>query len=297
MRVISLKINARIGNPLSPWQISRALTCCELRPDVFWSAGFLPSARRYVPSVVTVHDLIHMHFHSWAHRVYYNNVLRPLYRRCSAIICVSEYTRSEFIDWSHVDPGHVHVVYNGVSSRFHLATAHDRTGLRYIFYPGNKRKHKNLPMLLQAYCRSSLMREGIKLVMTGSPTSEIMSEVSGLKLSDRVVFVGLLSDEELPDWYRNAEFTVFISLYEGFGLPILESMAVGTPVLTSRVCAMPEVAGGAAYEVDPSDCDAIAAGMDTLLHDSDMRASLRSRGLERAKHFSWDVSATRTWDI
>lgn len=292
-----LPLRSRIGHPVSPFEIAARLSSVKRNADVFWNPGFIPSAWRVLPSVVTVHDLIHLHFYSAAHVKYYNYVFKPMYKRCSAIICVSEYTRHEFLAWSGMDPDVVHVVHGGVSDRFNADVDSKNLDFPYIFYPGNKRPYKNLERLMYAYAASKLPRLGIKLVMTGEPTPELDAVIYKLGVKSDVMLLGFVGDEEMPNLYRGAQFTVFVSLYEGFGLPILESMGVGTPVLTSNVSSMPEVAGHAAEIVDPYDIKSITRALDRLAVDDMHRKFLSVAGLERVKEFSWAKSSAKTWEI
>jgi len=297
MSSCALQLRSGIGHPISPFELGARLALHQKKHQVFWNPGFVPPAWSRAPSVVTVHDLTHLHYYSSLHVRYYNTVFRPMYRRCSAVVCVSEYTRSEFLDWSGMDPGQVHVVHNGVSSRFHAHVEPHRPGYPYILYPGNMRSYKNVEMLLRAFTQSSLRALGLKVVLTGTGTPELLATIAALGIAEHVVFLGFVPDERLPGLYRGASFTAFISLYEGFGLPIVESMAVGTPVLTSNVSSMPEIAGDAAVIVQPRDLGEIANAMDRLVSDSALRVDLVAKGLERAATFSWDRAATQAWGI
>lgn len=292
-----LHLKSRVGHPVSPFEVGARLSLGRSKSDVFWSPGFVPPAWSRIPAVSTVHDLTHLHFYSSSHVHYYNLVLKPMYRRCAAIICVSEYTRREFLDWSGMDPTRVHVVHNGVSAGFHRDVESFHPGYPYIFYPGNKRAYKNLDMLLRAYARSTLPRLGVNVVMTGTATPELQATITSLGLKEQVIFLGFVEEAQLASLYRGALFTAFISLYEGFGLPLVESMAVGTPVLTSDVSSMPEVAGDAARVVSPRNVEEIIHAMDELVCNSSQRADLVSRGFERAAEFSWGKAAATTWDI
>jgi glycosyltransferase involved in cell wall biosynthesis len=292
-----LAIKGGVGSPLSPLRVARALKVDKPQGDVFWSPGFVPPAWSSVPSVVTVHDLTHLHFYSSLHARYYDLVFKPLYQRCNAIICVSEYTRNEFLDWSGVQSSRVHVVHNGLSANFHADVKPHWAGYPYIFYPGNKRPYKNLQMMLRAYARSTLIKLGVRFVMTGVATPELQATIGTLGIAGNVVFLGFVPDDRLPGLYRGATFTAFISMYEGFGLPIVESMGVGTPVITSNVSSMPEIAAGAASVVSPRDCDEIVRAMDMLVSDSALRADLIARGFHRARDFSWDKAGADTWNI
>lgn len=287
----------KIGNPISPFSMALSLINAKKSYDIFWSPGFIPPAYSPVPAVVTVHDLTHLHFYSSLHAHYYNYLLRPLYQKCTAIICVSEFTRNEFLNWSGISEDKVKIIYNGISGNYHENVDSYRPGYPYIFYPGNKREYKNLKLLLQAFRKSKLPNHGVKLIMTGHPTDGLSKTIDILELSNNVNFLGFIPDEKLPTIYRGAEFTAFISLYEGFGLPIVESMAVGTPVLTSNTTSMPEISCDASKLVDPNNLDEITEAMNNLLLDSILRQDLSARGLLRAKSFSWDKSSASTWDI
>ncbi|OZB49597.1 MAG: hypothetical protein B7X60_00545 [Polynucleobacter sp. 39-45-136] len=289
--------NIKIGNPISPLSIALSLNSANKDYDVFWSPGFIPPAYSHIPAVVTVHDLTHLHFYSSLHTRYYDYLLKPLYRKCAAIICVSEYTRNELLNWSGIPENRVKVIYNGVSNNYHKRVESYCPGYPYIFYPGNKREYKNLKSLLQAFRNSTLPDHDVKLIMTGQSTPDLSKIINELGLSNSVVFLGFVSDEKLPAIYRGAEFTAFISLYEGFGLPIVESMAVGTPVLTSNISSMPEISGYASKLVDPNNLEEITEAMNNLFLDTTLRKDLSVKGLLRAEFFSWDKASSSTWDL
>jgi glycosyltransferase involved in cell wall biosynthesis len=298
VNVIDLQIAIRIGSVRSPLQITRSLHAHgAARGDVFWSPGFVPPFSCPIPAVVTVHDLTHLHFYTRLHALYYEIIFKRLYRRCKAIICVSDYTRHEFLEWSGMPPEKVFTVHNGVAAQFFASGDFARLPFEYVFYPGNHRRYKNLERLLHAYAQSSLPRAGIHLVMTGSAGPELLADVRRTGLDKHVHFAGNVTDEALVGLYRGAILTAFASLYEGFGLPIIESMTAGTAVLTSNVAAMPEVAGDAALLVDPTSIAQIGAGLERLAFDSELRDRLVARGRVRAAMFDWNHSATAVWSI
>src|SRR5207302_5352082 len=160
----------------------------------------------------------------------------------------------------------------------------------------SQKPHKNLPRLLQAYAISGICRD-IRLVMSGIPSRELKASVDELGLNGNVHFVGMANNEDLAQLYRGALGFVFPSLYEGFGLPPLEAMACGVPVLTSNVCSLPEVVGDAAILIDPLDVEESAQGIRTLAENSDMRARMREKGLTRAKSFSWPETVRKTAEV
>jgi glycosyltransferase involved in cell wall biosynthesis len=297
VEVVNIDVAGRIGSPLSPLHITRALIQHGGRGEVFWSPGFLPPLRSSLPVVVTVHDLAHRHFYTRLHSAYYGTVLKHLYRRCHAVICVSDFTRREFLEWTGMSPDRVFTVYNSVPREFF--TQGESFGLPhpYVFYPGNRRPYKNLRRLLAAYANSSLPRAGIHMVFTGEADEGLQRVARETGVEESVHFVGDVSYRDIVRLYHGATVVAFISMYEGFGLPILEAMASGVPVLTSNVAAMPEIAGGAALLVDPTCAEEITAGLESLSFDQDVRQRLIHLGRIQAARFDWDRSARQVWEI
>lgn len=295
-KVETLGVEGRIGSPFSPLSISAALAGKE-SDGVFWSPGFVPPAWGRRPSVVTVHDLTHLHFYSRLHRAYYDLLFRKMYRRCTAIVCVSDFTRREFVAWSGIEPKRVHVVLNGVDPAY--ACNDETLGIDYpyVLYPGNRRGYKNLNRLLVAYAQSVLPARGVCLLLSGNPDAGLTALAEQIGVAGMVRFSGYVADSDMPKLYRGALFVAFVSLYEGFGLPIVEAMASRVPVLTSNTSAMPEVAGVAALTVDPLDVDEIRKGMDRLAETPSLRQELIEAGLERLPQFNWDRAAAHHWQV
>lgn len=298
MNLVGLQVKGGIGSPFSPFAISLALRRSAAdRDGVYWSAGFVPPAVMHIPSVVTVHDLTHLRFYSRFHAAYYNFYLKPLYRLCSAIICVSDYTRREFLEWSGMSPNKVSVVYNSVDRIYLENQEAAQLPYRYVLYPGNHRSYKNLQRLITAYAASVLPQRDIHLAMTGDVNQTLVEHARRAGVESRLHFLGRVNDEDLPKLYKGALFVAFVSLYEGFGLPIVEAMASGVAVLTSNVSAMPEVAGNAALMVDPYSIKDIAGALDRLAGDTVLRDELVARGREHVTRFDWDLSAQELWGI
>lgn len=297
LSIVDLDIAGSVGSPLSPLAISRALSKLQANDGVFWSAGFVPPLTNRLPSVVTVHDLTHLHFYSRKHAVYYDLVYRPLYRRCAHIVCVSNYTRQEFLKWSGISPDRVSTIYNGVTAEYSVNDTKYPCDFPYVLYPGNQRSYKNLDRLVQAYAVSRLPNLGIRLGMTGRPNPALIEAATRLGVQDGLHFFGWVEDDELPALYRGALAVAFVSLYEGFGLPIIEAMASRVPVLTSNVSAMPEVAQDAAIVVDPYDVSAIADGLNRMVESPALRDELVAKGVVRARAFDWHLAADQLWDV
>jgi glycosyltransferase involved in cell wall biosynthesis len=201
-------------------------------------------------------------------------------------------------------------VYNAIDERFrtppseeHVARVRERYQLDrgFVLYVGNIKPHKNLVRLIESY--DQLRRRGfedLKLLIIGDEISKLPAlrrAVHTHKLHKHVRFLGYLPDETLAVLYRLAAVFVFPSLYEGFGLPPLEAMACGTPVVTSNLSSMPEVTGDAAVLVDPYDVDSIVDGMERVLRDPALSAQLRAKGIARAREFSWERSVARTHEL
>jgi glycosyltransferase involved in cell wall biosynthesis len=292
-----LHVKGRIGSPISPWAIARALDRSGPDSGIFWSPGFLPPAKCDVPRIVTIHDLMHLRFYSKVHAAYYNFALKPLYRKCTAIICVSEFTRQEFLNWSGMPPDRVFMIHNGVSADFNSPIRSGAAPVPYVLYAGNRRNYKNLHRLLRGYATSGLSAKGIQLVLTGDPDRHLQREAESLAVSHMIRFAGTVNHTELIALYREARLVAFVSLSEGFGLPVIEGMAAGVPVLASNVTSIPEIAGDAALLVDPYSVDAIAAGLNRLAFDEDERSKLIRLGHQRVVQFSWDATAARLWAV
>lgn len=296
MRLIDLEVGGQIGSPLSPWAISKSLSSRGTR-GIFFNAGFVPPLHARLPTFVIVHDLTHRRFYGRAKRIYYDLVYKPLYRRCAGIACVSEFVRTEFLEWSGISPDRVHLVHNGVSERFTEDGPRHSPGYPYVFYSGNHRRYKNLDGLIRAYSASSLPARGIRLVLTGEPDHDLEMCAAKAGVGDKVIFTGLVNVSDMPAFYRGALAVAYLSKFEGFGLPIVEAFASGVPVITSNVSSMPEVADGGALLADPHSVEDIAAGLNAIVSDETLRKDLIARGRTRRLDFDWNVSARRLWQL
>lgn len=285
--------------PLSPmdpvW-----LTCHVLtrRPAVFFSPGFNPPPVCPSPFVFTIHDLIQVQAPdatTLAKQLYYKLVIRPAARRAYRVLSVSEYSRRQIIEWSGLPEEHVVNVGNGVGPPFQADGDRYEPGFPFILYVGNFRPHKNLRRLLRAF--QGLDYPDLRLLLTGNPTPPIVALVEQLGLLNRIAFLGTPSDDELSSVYRGALCLVLPSLAEGFGLPALEAMACGTPVIVSNRTALPEIAAGAGLLVDPLDIRDITQAMERMLSDSELRTTGREAGICRALQYSWNQVAARVHSV
>jgi glycosyltransferase involved in cell wall biosynthesis len=263
------------------------------------------------PLAVTVHDLIHLLFPEYLPRprllslAYARLLVRAACSRARVVLTVSENTRRDLVRVLGVEPRKIVVTPLGVDPGFRpvrdagamrsfLRQRNLATG--YILYVGNLKPHKNIERLVRAFSGLSLPG-GMKLVLAGSEDRRyrgVRDEVKKLRLGGRVVFSGVSSTEELRLLYSGARVLVLPSLYEGFGLPPLEAMACGTPVVASRTSSIPEVVGDAGLLVPPRDEGALARAIRAAALQDGLRRRLRARGLKRARLFDWDETARLT---
>ncbi|MFB2121025.1 glycosyltransferase family 4 protein [Parapedobacter sp. 2B3] len=284
-----------LGNLLTPLMLARQIRMHN-DADVFYSPSFMPPLYSRIPVVFTIHDLMHLFYYTRWHRLYYQQVIARLAAKADRIITVSQFSKGQLVDLLGIDERLITVVYNGVDDRYRANGDIYESDAPYFLYVGNRRKNKNLPAMLTAFARAAVPLD-FQFFLTGNSDGETAVLVEQLGIGNRVRFLGHVPEENLPALYRGAHATLFVSLMEGFGLPIVESMAAGTPVLTSTAGPLPEVAGGAALCVDPHDIGAIAHGMEVLATDSDRHGQLKAAGLDRAAQFTWADTAARTWEV
>ena len=261
------------------------------------------------PSVITIHDLAFLVYPrrvDAAKRRYRTLMTRLSARRAARIIAVSEHTAGDVVARLGVPRERVVVVPEAAAEHFRpepdpavLAAFRRANDLpeRYVLFVGTLEPRKNLAGLLRAFARVAAEEPALHLAVVGARgwlDDDIFALHRGLGLEARVRFAGYVAAEELPRWYQAATLFVYPSFYEGFGLPPLEAMACGTPVITSNVSSLPEVVGSAGVTVDPADEAALAAALLRVWRDEPLRARLRSDGLARAAEFSWARMARET---
>lgn len=268
------------------------------------------------PYIVTIHDLTLSFFPGrkmirWFHRLAYNLTIKTATRRAKKIIAVSHHTKKDLIEQLKVPADKIKVIYHGINPNFTIiadASKFEKTLKKYqitppfLLYSGVWRYHKNLPRLIEAL---KILRDDknldLKLVITGKPDPhypEIKETIRNLQLQDSVIFPGLVAEDELVHLYNAASIFVFPSLYEGFGLPPLESMSCGTPVVASNIASIPEICGqDNALFFDPYDVNDIASKIELLYKDSDLQAELIAKGLQHASKFTWPKMAQETFEL
>lgn len=279
-------------------QVELPLLLQKLRPDLYHSPSFsVPSAYRGALAL-TIHDANHLAFpehYGRFHPLYYRYVVRPGALRAQLVLTVSRFSQREIEERLALPPGRVRVVYNGVDPSFRradgptLESFRRRLNLpeRFVLYVGNTKPHKNVGQLLEAF---AALRSDLSLVVCAGPRSEALRRRVGAKAS-RVRMLESIAESDLPLLYSAAQVFVFPSLYEGFGLPPLEAMACGTPVVATRATALPEVLGEAAAFVEPGDAHGLAQAIDSVASDPAAAERLARRGQLQAARFSWDQTA------
>jgi glycosyltransferase involved in cell wall biosynthesis len=264
--------------------------------------------------IVTIHDVIPLVL-PWAfpirHRFVLGMAFTRIRRQADMVIVPSSAAAEDVVHFLGVERERIRVIPMGCEARFQPSEEATQTAAlrrrydlpeRYILFVGTLEPRKNVKTLLQAFAQviAETPRNDLKLVIAGGKGwggEDYMAMVEALKLHNHVRFTGFVDDDHLPDLYRGALLFVYPSLYEGFGLPVLEAMACGTPVITSNRTSLPEVAGDAALLVDPIQPEALAAAMSSIMNDAELRQALRAKGLARAHAFTWDAAAQQTLAI
>jgi len=295
-------------------QLSLPLAAAREHVDVYHAPHYVLPILIRGRRVVTIHDCIHLMFPQYLPyrfaKTYARAMLYSATRRADRIVTVSESSKRDILRFFSVKPEKISVIYNAIDEHFSVPPtdeAVERVRGRYqledpfVLYVGNVKPHKNVERLIDAF---GLLRrrgvDGLKLVIIGDEISKFQTlrrAVHRHKLHKHVRFLGFVPDDTLSVLYRLAGVFVFPSLYEGFGLPPLEAMACGAPVITSNVSSLPEVVGDAALLVDPYSSEAIAEAIWKVLSDSSLSERLRAKGLARAQDFSWQRSVARTLEI
>lgn len=261
---------------------------------------------------VTIHDLITRIFPRTfpiKQRLIQNTLLPYILSKADKIIAVSRSTENDVKKFYPQHAEKVKVIYEGVESRFYPRSQREiekvlekyKIHFKYFFSLGTLEPRKNIVRLIEAFIQ--LKQEGDvghKLVITGRKGwlyKEILERIQKSPFSQDIVFTDFVDDEDLPFLYSGAEMFLYPSLYEGFGLPVLEAMACGTPVITSNLSSLPEVMGEAGILIDPLKVEEIVLAMEKLSTDKELREELQKKGLERAKLFSWERAAKETLEL
>lgn len=274
--------------------------------ELFHAPSFV--APMFVPCkmIMTIHDLNHMvlpQFYTPFHQFYYQIIVRASIRRSESVLTVSQFSKNEIVRTLGLDAGKIFVTYNGVSKNYQ--PINDREYLKYvrdlyclpdqfILCVSNNKPHKNVHQLVRAYCFSNI---DIPLVLACPADSSLIRLTESFGKKHQVYFTQFVQEEHLPAFYSMTELFVYPSTYEGFGLPPLEALACGTPVVVSHSSSLPEVVGKHAIFADPYDYRDIAVALERGIGDKKLRENLIRSGLQHAAHFSWEKMTRQTLEV
>lgn len=300
----------RLFGPAEPlWWVNVTLLRALNRDgvDAFFGPNFVQPALFDGPSAIVVHDVIHRtmpEVHTTAYRLYLRASLASSVRGADHVITVSEHSKRDFLQYHDLPPERVSVAYGAADEIYRPREIADETRLRlrrefdlpdrFVLYVGNIEPRKNIATVIDALAQcADENRPPLVVVGKEQLAYELLEEtLEGCPFREEIRFTGYVPDEDLPLLYNMASVFVFPSLYEGFGLPVLEAMQSGTPVVTSNTTSIPEVVGNGGLTVDPHDTDGLATAILTLWTDQTTRVAYRDRALKQAKSFSWTETAS-----
>lgn len=275
----------------------------KISPDVFFSPTFIAPVIQPRPTVISVHDLMHVVFsdhYSFVHKLYYGWVLRRALKKTKAVITKSESSKRDLIKYYGLPESKIVIVHDGVESHFQPVEDEDRIsalkkkyGLpdNFLLFIGGFKVNKNIEGILKAL---NLLGGERKLVAVSDNNAAIRLLAEKYNIAGKLVCLESVAENDLPLLYNAADLFVSPSLYEGFGLPHLEAMACGTPVVAANASSLPEIVGDAGILVDPNVPEEIAAAMKKILGDEGLRQEMYNKGVARARLFRWDACARQT---
>lgn len=287
-------------------QTAWPLLAAESHLDLLHSTAFVTPALSRIPSVVTIYDLSFVHFPDrfpTLQRQYLQRQTARSCRKARRVITISESGKQDVHEVFQVPLQQIDVVLPGVETQYQPLPAGEVAEFRQreavpaqvILHVGTLQPRKNIPVLLEALAQ--LARPDVLLVLVGGKGwlyDDIFARVVALGLEDQVRFTGYVQDASLPLWYNAASLLVFPSVYEGFGMPVVEAMACGTPVAAARSSSIPEAGGEAALYFNPDDADELTTHLSAVLDDGDLAKSLCEKGLDQARRFSWKRAGEET---
>ncbi len=270
----------------------------------------------YCPYVVTIHDLIYYLYpeecpSKMAH-YYAKYMLRYAAKHARIVMTVSNHSKNDLMRYFHLHEDRIRVILNAPDTKIYPASRSRHTHISnhlqkkygisdpYVLYVGKHHRYKNIITLLHAFIRHQAIFEQFQLVIAGKRDSRqqaLYDMAAAMDPGTRIIFTDFVSDDDIFKLYQQASLFVFPSLYEGFGLPPLEAMACGVPVITSCAASLPEIVGDAAIVVDPSDVTAMADAMQHVLTDTHLWHTLREKGLQHAQTFSWERAARQLLEV
>jgi glycosyltransferase involved in cell wall biosynthesis len=283
----------------------------KIKPDVFLSTDAFLSLRTKAKELLVVHDLSFLHFPGHVNSFtskYYHHYIPKFVQRADRIATVSEFSKSDLIKQYSISPEKIDVIYNAASDLFHPLEKDEIENVRrkvsngapYFIYAGAIQPRKNLTRIFNAFdLFKKSDNSNFKLVIAGRKawdTNETMTAYENMKYKEDVIFLGHLQQPDLAKAFAAATALTYVSLFEGFGIPIVEAMQSHVPVITSSASSMPEVAGDAGLIVDPESVFQIAEAMQRIAKDEILRKQMVEKGIQQVKKFTWQQSADRLWN-
>lgn len=308
-----LKVNNRYRPLRILWEHTMLpLLVKKFNLDILHSPHYTSPLIKTSHSVVTFHDMIFFIYpslHTLFKRYYFKKMMLASLKHADAIIAVSESTKNDILKYCRVSPSKISVILEAADGIFkpsaynsieYICKKYGLESKKYILFTGLLEPRKNVPVLLKAFAGIRQKGHEIKLAIVGRQGwmyNEIFKTIKQLNLEQHIVFTGYVPETELPHLYSGAAVFVYPSLYEGFGLPVLEAMSCGTPVITSNISSMPEIVGNAALTINPHNHHELMQAIEKIIADSNLSISLKSRGLKRATEFSWEKTAIETLKV
>lgn len=286
------------------WELPRLLK--SIHADLFHAPSFMAPLACPCRLLMTIHDLNHMvlpQFYTPFHLFYYQIFVRSCIRRSDYILTVSHFSKDEIVRNLSISPEKVFVTYNGVSANYQPVSDPERLEYvrdlyelpeKFIFCLSNNKPHKNVHQLARAYCHSRIT---IPLVLACPVDPSIIRTAENYGKKHLIYFSKFIDEEHLPSVYSMTHLFVYPSTYEGFGLPPLEALSCGAPVVVARSSSLPEVVGDSAIFTNPFDYKDIARALERGVSDAALRQQLRQHGVQHARRFSWQTMADQTIEI
>ncbi len=277
------------------------------KPEVlFVPAHTLPFFSAKKKTVVTIHDIGFEHFphlYNWSAKIYHKFSIQVIKRLADKIITVSEFCKNDLVENYKIDPKKIVVIYNGYDEQnfFVREKATPLAESPYAIFVGRLEEKKNISRLVEAFANyKKKSNSDLKLVLVGSRGfgfEKIQQKIIENNLTTEVIITGWLSTDKYAEALSGAKFFIFPSLFEGFGIPIIEAMACGVPVACSGTTSLAEIAGDSAFTFDPQSIEEMKGAFEVLEKDENLRGELKARGLIRAKQFSWGKCARETLQV
>lgn len=291
------------------WQLPRLLK--KYKADVFLSPDGFLSMNTKVPTCLVIHDLAFEHYpdhFKTSHRMYWRHYSPLFARKATRIVTVSSFSKQDISQRYRISEDKIDIVYNGAHDEYRLLNWEEREavkkqyadGCEYFVFAGALQPRKNIVNLLKAFVHfKKRQRSNMKLVIVGRMAwkyAEVVEMRETMPFKEEVKWVGYMNVDELSKVIGGAYAMVYPSLFEGFGIPLLEALECGVPVIASNTSSMPEVVGDAGLLVDPTSVDDIAAKMEGMYKDEALRTKLIENATEQIKKFDWNTSAEKLWD-